>query len=340
MSTTSTTTPAPPELRRLRIIGVAFGLILAAGVVGYQLVADMSFNEALYMTVITVSTVGFGEVVELDGAGRLLTVALILGGVSSVSYAAVTVAEFVVEGHLGRYIERRRMERSIERLDGHVVVCGFGRVGRHLSAALREESVAHVIVENNEEKLEELDTMGVLWIDGDATQEHVLEASGLRRADALVACVNTDADNVLITLTSKGIAPDTIVIARAKQDENESKLRRAGADRVILPSGIGGQRIASLLTRPVVADFLEGLGVGATDLVLEEIPVRGDGDLAGHTLREARVRDRWGTTVLAVRHPDARMDTHPGADLVLRTDDVLIVMGGDDEVHAMRAHYR
>lgn len=316
-----------------------FGLIVVAGVVGYQLVSDMSFDQALYMTVITVSTVGFREVTELDGAGRMLTVALILGGVSSVSYAAITVAEFVVEGHLGRYIERRRMERNIERLDGHVVVCGFGRVGRHLSDALVEEGVDHVVVEVDEEKLDELEAHGLLWIDGDATQEHVLEACGLTRASALVACVNTDADNVLITLTSKGIAPSTTVIARAKQDENEQKLRRAGADRVILPSGIGGRRIASLLTRPIVADFLEGLGVGATDLVLEEIPVREDGDLAGRTLREAGVRDRWGTTVLAVRHPDARMDTHPGPDLVLEPDDVLVVMGGNDEVHSMRIHY-
>ncbi len=337
--TTPNAAPAPPELRRLKIIGVMFGLILVAGVIGYQLVSDMSFDQALYMTVITVSTVGFREVTELDGAGRMLTVALILGGVSSVSYAAITVAEFVVEGHLGRYIERRRMERNIERLHGHVVVCGFGRVGRHLSAALEEDGVDHVVVEVDEEKLRYLESHGMLWIDGDATQEDVLEACGLDRASALVACVNTDADNVLITLTSKGISPSTTVIARAKQDENEQKLRRAGADRVILPSGIGGRRIASLLTRPVVSDFLEGLGVGATDLVLEEIPVRADGDLAGRTLREAGVRDRWGTTVLAVRHPDARMDTHPGPDLVLEPDDVLVVMGGNDEVHSMRVHY-
>ena len=331
--------PVPPELRRLRVVTAAFVLIVAAGVVGYQLMADMTLGEAFYMTVITVTTVGFGEVQPLDGPARMLTIGLIIGGVGSASYAALTAAEFVVEGHLGRYIERRRMEASIGRLDGHIVVCGHGRVGRHLCAALEEEGVDHVVVETDPEKLEELNFLGRLWIDGDATQEHVLEAAGLLRARALVACVNTDADNVLITLTAKGIAPRAIVVARAKSDENESKLRRAGADRVILPSSIGGQRIASLLTRPVLADFLDDLGIGTTDLSLEEVPVNGHPDLAGRSLRDADIRDRWGTTVLAVRHADSRMDTHPGPELVLEARDVLVVMGGNDEVHAMREHY-
>lgn len=330
----------PPELRRLRIITVAFLLIVSGGVVGYMLLEDMAALDALYMTVITVSTVGFREVQPLDSAGQWLTVALIIGGVSSVSYAAVTAAEFVVEGHLGSYIERRRMNRNIEALDGHVVVCGFGRVGRHLADALRSDDMAHVIVETDPEKLEELEEMGALWVDGDATHEHVLDEAGLSRAGSLVACVNSDADNVLIALTAKGLRPELVVIARAKEDENESKLRRAGADRVILPSGIGGRRIASLLTRPVVSDFLEGLGIGAADLALEEVPVAASSDLAGQSLRDARVRDRWGTTVLAVKHPDSRMDNHPDADLVLEEDDVLVVMGGEDEVRAMRDNYR
>lgn len=329
----------PPELRRLRIVGVAFGLVLVAGVLGYQLLEGMSLGDALYMTVITVSTVGFGEVVALDTPGRVLTVALIVGGVGSASYAALTAAEFVVEGHLGRYIERRRMERNIDRLSDHVIVCGHGRVGRHLVAGLLEEDQDHVVVENDDDKLEEVERRGVLWVEGDATQEQVLVAAGVERARALVATVRTDADNVLITLTAKGLSPGIDVVARAKEDENESKLRRAGADRVILPSTIGGRRIASLLTRPVLADFLEGLGVGGTDIVFDEVPVLAGGDLDGRTLREAGVRDRWGTTVLAMRHPGDRMDTHPSPDQPLQAGDTLVVMGGDDEVAAMREHY-
>lgn len=330
----------PPELRRLRAVTGIFLGILLIGIIGYQAVSGMSATDALYMTVITVTTVGFGEVVPLDPAGKMLTVFLIVGGVGSVSYAAVTAAEFVVEGHLGKYIERRRMQRSIDSLSGHVIVCGYGRVGRHLVEALASDGAGVVVVETDPDKLHELDEHAILRVAGDATQEHMLEDAGLLRARAVVACVNTDADNVLITLTAKGLRPEATIIARAKADENESKLLRAGADRVILPSSIGGRRIASLLTRPVVSDFLEGLGVGGADLTLDEIPVKRGGELADVRLRDADLRERWGVTVLAVKHEsDHKMDTHPSAEMVLRGGDVLVVMGGDDEVDAMRNHF-
>ena len=334
--------PVPPELRRLRIVGAVFAGVIVLGVVGYVLVTGMSLTEALYMTVITISTVGYGEVVPLDDAGRLLTVALIVAGVGSASYGAVTAAEFVVEGHLGQYIERRRMQQAIADLSEHVIICGYGRVGRHLGNALQVEGVDFVVVEDDHEKLEELADLGVLALAGDATAEHTLQEGGLDRACAVVACVNTDADNVLITLTAKGLRPEAVVVARAKADENEGKLRRAGADRVILPSNIGARRIASLITRPVVADFLEGLGVGGADLTLEEVPVAAGGELDGVALRNAGIRERFGVTVLAVRHGDdgdVGLDTHPSPDLVLEGGDVLVVLGGERDIHAVRSHF-
>ena len=330
--------PVPPELRRLRIVAVIFISVIVAGVVGYMLVMQMTFGEALYMTVITISTVGYGEVVPLDAAGQWLTVGLIVAGVGSVSYGAVTTAEFVVEGHLGQYIERRRMQRAIEDLSGHVVICGYGRVGRHLSHSLDEEGVDYVVVEDDPAKIEELAELGLLALAGDATAEHTLDEAGIGRARAVVACVNSDADNVLLTLTAKGLRPDITVVARAKADENESKLRRAGADRVILPSGIGARRIASLITRPVVADFLEGLGVGGGDLTLDEVPVHEGGELDGVELRNAGVRERFGVTVLAVRS-DVGLDTHPSPELTLHGGDVLVVLGAEDDIRAIRRHY-
>ena len=330
--------PVPPELRRLRIVAATFLSVIVLGVLGYMNVAGMDFGQALYMTVITISTVGYGEVVPLDPAGRWLTVTLIIAGVGSVSYGAVTTAEFVVEGHLGQYIERRRMQRAIEELTGHVIICGFGRVGRHLARSLDEEGMDYVVVEEDPAKLEELTEREILALHGDATAEHTLEEAGLARAQAVVACVNSDADNVLLTLTAKGLQPGITVVARAKADENESKLRRAGADRVILPSSIGARRIASLITRPAVADFLEGLGVGGADLTLEEIPVVDGGELDGLELRETQVRERFGVTVLAVRS-DAGMDTHPSPTLTLHGGDVLVVLGAEDDVRAIRSHY-
>ena len=314
--------------------------VLGIGFVGYQVIEGVSPLDSLYMTIITVTTVGFREIVELSTAGKALTIGLIVAGVGSASYAAVTAAEFVVEGHLRRFIERRRMQREIERLDQHVLICGFGRVGRHLADALAEDGAPFVVVENDASKLDELESLNYLHIEGDATEEMVLEDAGVRRARAVVAAVHGDADNVLVTLTAKGLSPGAVVIARAKADETEGKLRRAGADRVILPATIGGRRIAQILTRPVVADFLDGIGAGATDYSLEEVPVDGDSDLAGRTLRDAAVRERYGCSVLAIRHGDeTQLDTHPSADTVLESGDVIVVVGSEDEVVAMRRHF-
>lgn len=230
------------------------------------------------------------------------------------------------------------MQRSIEELFQHVIICGFGRVGRHLARSLDGEGVQYVVVEDDPDKIEELTELGLLALAGDATAEHTLVEAGLDRARAVVACVNSDADNVLLTLTAKGLRPDVVVVARVKMDENEAKLRRAGADRVILPSGIGARRIASLITRPVVADFLEELGVGGGELTLDEVPVHPGGELDGVELRNAGVRERFGVTVLAVRS-DIALDTHPSPELELHAGDVLVVLGAEVDIRAIREHY-
>lgn len=332
--------PVASELRRLRIAFAIFGAVVISGFVGYQIVEDLGPLDALYMTVITITTVGFREVVELSAAGKILTIGLIVAGVSSVSYGALAAAEFVVEGHLRRHLEGRRMDRAIDRLNGHIIVCGFGRVGRHLALTLHRENEAFVVVEEDEAKSAELSDLGYLHIHGDATEEHVLLEAGLQRARAVVACVNSDADNVLLTITVKGLTEDCVVIARVKADENERKMHRAGADRVISPSTIGGRRIAQVLTRPAVADFLEGVGGTAVDYTLEEVPVLANGELVGVSLRDAAIRKRFACTVLAVRPAGAsELDSHPSADAPLRVGDVLVVMGSEEDVTRMRQFY-
>ena len=332
--------PGAFERRRLLATGVLFGLVLFVGFVGYQVVSGMAPLDALYMTIITITTVGFREVAPLDPAGKVLTIGLIGAGVVTVTYAALTAGEYVVEGHLRDELERRRMDRAISSLRDHTIVCGYGRVGRHLAATLDRDGSPFVVVDTEEHKLEELEDRGFLRVRGDATEEHVLAEAGLARAAALVACVNSDADNVLVTLTAKGMHPACIVIARVKADENERKLQRAGADRVISPSTIGGRRIAQILTRPAVADFLDGIAGGATDYTLEEVTVAAGGELDGLTLREARIRERFHCTVLALRHAaDARLDSHPAPTAPLAVGDVLVVMGSEEDVLALRDHY-
>ena len=327
-----------PELTRLRIGFAGIGVSLALGFVGYQLVTDATPFDALYMTVITISTVGFAETFELGDGGRVLTIGVILTGVVSLTIVAISSAELIVEGHLQKAVEGRRMERRIDALRGHVIVCGFGRVGVHVAEELADNDAAFIVVDNDPDKLAMIEEAGMLHVGGDATEEHVLDAAGLDHARAVVAAVNSDADNVLITLTVKGVAPATEVIARAKLDENESKLLRAGADRVIAPTTIGGRRIAQLLTRPVVAKFLDLLSTGAVDMMLEEIPVGENSDLAGGTLRDGAIRERWSCTVVAVRSGD-ELDSHPSADRSLSAGDVIVVMGAEESVARMRASY-
>lgn len=328
---------APPELRRLRYASATFAAVLLAGFVGYQVVAGLGALDALYMTVITITTVGFGELGDPTPATRVLTIGLIVSGVASASYGAVTAAEFVVEGHLRRYIERRRMQREIDDLQGHIIVCGYGRVGRHLADQLARTGTPFVVIDVEEDKLARLDDNGHPWIQGDATEEHVLQEAGLEHARALVASVKTDADNVLVTLTAKGLVPDLTVIARSKAEENEQKLRRAGADRVIAPSTIGGRRIAQILTRPAVADFLDGISTGGVDYTLEEVPVEAGSPLEGASLRDAAIREQFGCTVVAIRHGGSpKLDTHPGAGEQLEVGDLLVVMGSEPDVTHMR----
>lgn len=332
--------PAPPEQRRLRLAVGAFLSVLLVGFVAYQIVGGLGPLDALYMTVITITTVGFREIAEPTVATRVLTIGLIVAGVGSATYTALAAAEFVVEGHLRHIIERRRMQKDIAQLDGHVIVCGFGRVGRHLADHLARDGAPFVVIDTEDDTVEEAAELGYLHVHGDASEKQVLEEAGLSRSRAVVASVNTDADNVLVTLTVKGLAPHVTVVGRVKADENEAKLRRAGADRVIAPSTIGGRRIAQILTRPAVADFLDGISGGGVDYTLEEVPVRADGGLHGATLREAAVRERFGCTVVAVRHgADRGLDTHPAADVPLESGDVLVVMGSEGDVTAMRRQF-
>ena len=328
------------ERRRLVVTAVAFLFVLLVGFVGYQAIEGMAPLDSLYMTAITISTVGFREVTRLGAGGKVLTMGLIGAGVVTVTYAAYTAAEYVVDGHLRAELERRRMDRSISNLSEHTIICGYGRVGRHLAEALDRDDSPFVVVDTDDGKIEAAGDADHLRVRGDATEEHVLEEAGLARAQTVVASVNSDADNVLITLTAKGLAPGCGVIARVKLDENERKLVRAGADRVISPSTIGGRRIAQILTRPAVADFLDALGGSATDYTLEEVGVRAGGELDGVTLQQAGLRERFHCTVLALRHAsDHRLDSHPVPTTQLEEDDVLVVMGAEDDVRRLRQHF-
>lgn len=324
-------------LRRLVFATGLVGVLTIFGTIGYMLLGDAGVLDSLYMTIITIAAVGYGESIRLTGMERLFTLLIIVLGVGSITFLVVSALDFVLEGHLQDLLGRRRMDRELARLRDHTIICGFGQVGRHVARDLTEEGESVVIVDVDHDRIESARAHDLLAVEGDASLEETLIEVNTSKARAVVAAAHDDADNVLICLTVKGVNPDAFVVARVKRDENEAKVRRAGADRVIAPAAIGGRRIAALVTRPAVIDFLDVLTRGTDqDLMLEEILVPTGGDLDGHTLRDVQLRERHGVTVLAVQAKGESTNTRPGPGTVLHAGDLLVVLGGRDALRNLR----
>lgn len=316
--------PAAAATRRLRWALAAVALVLMAGTCGYVLLG-FGVLDALYQAVTTVTTVGFAEIQPLGPGGRIFTIVLILTGAGTVLYALGAVFEAVLEGHLRDQYGRRRMDRVIAGMSGHIIVCGWGRVGRALAHQVEHDGHPIVIVDNDAERLAGLDLPHVV---GDATEDEVLRTAGIERARAVVAALDTDAGNLFVTVSARALRPDLFVVARARLDSSEEKLRRAGADRVVNPQRIGGARMAAFVLQPNVAEFVDVvMHEGRLEFRLEEVAVPARSAIAGCTLREAHVRDRTGALVLALRHPDGSFTTNPDPDERIEAGDVLIAVG-------------
>lgn len=325
-------------LRRLLIAAAALSGLLAVGTAGYHLLAEMTLIDALYMAVITISTVGFGEIQPLGPDGRLFTIALIVGGGGVAAYALTTLAEFFLSGDLQAYISHRRRQMQVDQLAGHTIVCGYGRVGRHVADELKAHGQRFVVLDLSDEKVEKVRHAGYLALRGNGANEEALRAAGIERAAGLVATASSDAENVFIVLTARAMRPDLVIVARANYDESEDKLRRAGADRVILPYRICGRRMAAVLSRPGVADFLdEVMHASNEEFLVDQVPIGVGSPIAGCTLGEANLRSRLGVTVLALLAPDAPIDTSPGAGSLLPPGGTLIALGTREQLQRLAA---
>jgi voltage-gated potassium channel len=322
-------------VRRLAIAVAVLGGVLAFGTLGYMLVEHWRFFDALYMTVITVGTVGFGEVHPLSQSGRAFTMVLILAGVAGLGYVFATVVEFFVEGHLREILEERRMERLIDRLDSHHIVAGLGRVGLEVAGAFEAADVPFAVVDNCQEVIQAALERGWPSLLGDATEEHVLRAAGIERASSLVTALDSDAANVFVTLTARTLNPKLYIVARSAASSAEDKLRKAGADSVITPTVIGGRRMATMVLHPFVSDYLELMsGLGESEMRLEEIQVPADSCIDG--CRLTRVKElETGSLVLAVQHPDGSVVANPPSDTMLQAGARLVVMGTADQLEAL-----
>ena len=291
-------------------------IILACiGVAGFHLLEGYSLVDALYMTVITITTVGFGEVRPLSETGRLFTIGLILGGVGIAAYTLTEIVEYVGSGQWRTQWIQRRERKMLEALKSHIIVCGFGRVGRFVAQDLKTEGVPFLILEKDPERMELTRRSGYLALQGNAANENLLEQAGIRRARGLVAALDSDAENVYITLTARGLNPNLDIIARANFEESESKLLRAGANRVLLPYSISGRRMVTMLLHPEVADFLEEVShSGGMELLLEQVKVGRASRLEGLSLAQAKIDLGLNVSVLAIKSPGTAANQRPGAD--------------------------
>ncbi len=315
--------------RRLIILVVALVVVLVVGTLGYVIIEGWTVFEAFYMVVITLATVGFREVHQLSDAGRMFTVLLILGGVSLLAYAVATLIEFVVSGQLSGMYRRRAVRKEIVALSGHFIICGYGRVGESVAREFAASRAPFVVIDNDPDALEHLELAGFLHVAGDASDDEILEEAGIQKARGLVAAVDSDADNTFVILSARVLRPDLLIVGRANSEESLRKVKKAGADHVISPYSIGGKKMATLMLKPLVSDYLDVVsGGGEIEFRLEEFALNDTCEIVGKSIAELEIRRRTGATILAVRHGDSGLfDTNPSPELTLDDGDVVIAIG-------------
>lgn len=320
---------------RLAVAVVTLGSITAIGTTGFMWIEGLPFLDALYMAVITLSTVGYQEVAPPSAAGRIFTIGYIVVGVGAAVYTVAAVAEFFIEGRLREVLGRRAMERTIQAMSGHVIVCGYGRLGRAVTEALRGSAVGIVVVEQDPDLAEELDALGVPYVIGSAVEEGVLERAGIERAQAVVTATPSDPDNVYIALSARELNADIAIHARGETDHGMRRMRLAGAEQVISLHRLGGQRIANAIVRPAVVDFIELSTPGAeAPIDLEEVVIGTDSRLDG--IRVGGIAELGvELQVVAVKRLGQDTKLNPRGDFRLAARDHIVVVGDHDDLRRL-----
>lgn len=306
--------------------------VVAAGSAGFSMLEGISLFDALWLTIITVLTVGYGDLVPQTTNGKIFAMVLIPLGISIVTYAFGVIAAVVLDGTISGSFRRRQMNKQIGKLHGHIIICGLGRVGNQVLQQLRNENKDVVVVDLNVEPKMNL-LQNSLYVVGSATEDEVLYQAGIERAKGIISTLPKDAENVFVTLTAKGINPKLKVVARAERPESEGKLRRAGADQVINPSSIGGRRMAMSILKPNIIDYVEiVLHDRDEDFGIEEMLVEDSSLLVGKSLQESKIRERYGVTVMAVKKKQGIINHNPEPGTIVESGDLLIVFGSSAQL--------
>ncbi|MXV38740.1 potassium channel protein [Flavobacteriaceae bacterium Ap0902] len=327
---------------KITIVFFILLIFLGLGTLGYILIEDFTFVDALYMSVITLSTVGFGEVNQLSEAGRLFTIFLILSGVGLIAYAASIFAEELVSGKIVNYYKKRNVENKVKKIDEHVIICGFGRNGRQAARKLKTYNKPFIVVEH---QVKELDpTHGikdVIFVNGDATNDDVLERAQIRKATALISALPSDADNLFIVLTARQINPKLKIISRASNRTSMRKLKIAGADNVIMPDKIGGEHMASLIVTPDLIEFLDKISVDSSrhinmiEVSVEDLPK----EFLGKNIRQLNLRSNTGCTIIGLKDNNGDYQINPEYYTVLEPGMHFIVLGRPEQINKLNQLY-
>jgi voltage-gated potassium channel len=315
------------NLSRLKVSLTVLLITVLTGVAGFMVLEQLSLLDALYLAIVTISTIGYGDIVPHTPAGRIFTICFILTGVGTAYYTFGLVVSMVIEGKIKDIFGRQGMYRRIANLENHIIVCGAGKVGLHVIARLQHENERFVVIEKDQEIYERLIEQKLLVVQGDATLDEVLLSAGLRKAKGIITALSHDADNVYVTLTAKSLNPTSMIVARADRREAEEKLLRAGATTVIFPSVMGGRQMVSAMTKPVIMDFVENLFYNQ-DLHMDiaEITISPTSALVGKDFAASDIKEKFDSIVVAIKREN-ELITNPRASEIMVAGDIMIVLG-------------
>ncbi|CAN5481960.1 potassium channel protein [soil metagenome] len=321
--------------RKLVFAAVIVCVMIAIGAVGFRYFENFSWLDSVYTSAQTVTTVGYGDLAPVTPAGKGFAILLMLTGVGTVLFGLTILAQAVIQSEMVEELRQRRKLKEMEKLEGHYIVCGAGRVGRRIIRNLERQKLPHVIIERDENRLSELDPDSTHVIIGDATSEEILIRAGVKQAKGLASCLPDDAANVYVVLTARGLNPDLHIVARAVEEQAEPTLIRAGASRVVAPTIIGSQSMARALLKPAIADFMDSIVAETLDLVFEEVAIDASSPYAGKLLKDTNIRSELSLIVVAVRRKDGELAFQPGGDTTIDDGDLLIVIGKAESVQRL-----
>jgi len=322
--------------KKLKIALVALLIVILIGTFGYSLIEGWNILDSLYMSVITISTVGFQEVHQLSSTGRVFTIFFIIFGVGTTLYAVGAGAQLMLEGQIRSILGRRKMSKKIQETKDHYIICGYGKVGQQIYSEFSSRQVPCTVVEKEPLVVEKAIKDGALVIQGDSTQDSILEEAGIKRAKGLISAVASEADNVVISLSARELNPDIVIVARAETEESEKKLLRAGANRAISPHTLGGTRRALAALRPHLVDFMQvATSARGMEMRIEELEVKEGSTISNSTLKDCELRLRVGVIVLGIHKKTGQMIFTPPSDAKMEPGDTLIAIGKREDLEKL-----